>query len=271
MEQITQYYRQFLKSELDRRIQDNARYSLRSFAKALNVSAGNLSDIINGKRPLTYKTAQKIVQAMPISPEAEKLFLGSVVNEQLHRSLNRTDPKIKNLKKTFEARTMDVDIYRLISDWYHLAILEMVFLSDFRLDPSWIAKELNISPMQAKSALDRLFELGLLEDDGEKITKKDVYFTLERRRGLNTNSAQISKQKQIRQMAIQSLENDPLSTRSMTTVTMCIDPDKLDEAKKRIDEFNQSMCEFLTSDKREQIYVMEVSLFPLQKKKESER
>tara|TARA_B100000749_G_scaffold280899_1_gene280954 strand:+ start:29184 stop:30005 length:822 start_codon:yes stop_codon:yes gene_type:complete len=262
------FYRQYLRSELDRRTQQNSRYSLRSFAKALHVSAGNLSDIMNGKRPLTYKTAQKIVNNISISPDDEKLFMGSVVNEQLHRSLDRTDPKIRNLKRTFETRTIDVDIYRLISDWYHLAIMEMVFLPDFRLDPNWIGKQLNISPLQARSALDRLLELGLLVDDGTNITKRDEYISLQRRPGLNTNSAQISKQKQVREMSIQSLENDPLEERAMTTVTMCIDPDKMEEARKRIEKFNKSMCQFMTNGKRERVYIMEVSLFPVQRKSE---
>jgi hypothetical protein len=57
----------------------------------------------------------------------------------------------------------------------------------------------------------------------------------------------------------------------MTTVTMCIDPDLLEEAKKRIDDFNDSLCAFLESGKRKEVYTMEIGLFSLEQNREKNR
>ena len=52
---MPQGLRPFLKMELDSRIKKNPSYSLRSFAKSLNISHAALSQILNGKRNLTKK------------------------------------------------------------------------------------------------------------------------------------------------------------------------------------------------------------------------
>jgi hypothetical protein len=65
--------------------------------------------------------------------------------------------------------------------------------------------------------------------------------------------------------AVISVEEDPIEARSMTGMTMAIDPAKLPEAKQMITEFNRGLCKFLESGPRKQVYQLGVCLYPLQK------
>ena len=70
-------------------------------------------------------------------------------------------------------------------------------------------------------------------------------------------------QKNLRKKAIKSLENDPIHTRSMTSMTMAIDPKKIKQAKELIDEFEINLSEFLEHGKKKEVYQLCISLFPL--------
>lgn|GEM_PF-5007755 len=53
-------FRQYLNLELDRRIMRNPRYSLRSFARFLEVDSSALSKMLRGKRPLGRKMIRQL-------------------------------------------------------------------------------------------------------------------------------------------------------------------------------------------------------------------
>ena len=60
--------------------------------------------------------------------------------------------------------------------WYHYAILVMVETKGFRNDPRWIASHLGISALEVKLAIDRLFELELLQlvEGKLRFTDRDI-------------------------------------------------------------------------------------------------
>ena len=68
-------YLKMIERELSRRIKQNPRYSLRSFAKALKVDAGNLSRCMNGKASLSLATANKLANGLNLSPVERSEFL----------------------------------------------------------------------------------------------------------------------------------------------------------------------------------------------------
>ncbi len=76
------FYRKYLKNELVRRIGINPRYSLRAFAKALQIDPSGLSKILANKRNLTFKAAEKLVLRLPIYQDAKNMFLISIIQEK---------------------------------------------------------------------------------------------------------------------------------------------------------------------------------------------
>jgi len=201
-----------------------------------------------------------------LSSAATKRLLNSVAVLQSERKLKRRDPKVMEFltknPRFKNPRVIDIELFQIISDWYHAAILELSFLEEFCADPDWIAKQIGISKLDAKLALARLLEAGLLKEIEGRLVKTNDHIELDDPD--RTSKARRAKQKQIRMKAVESIDKDPVEKRYMTTISMAIDPDLLPEARRRIDEFNDSLSAFLESGKRKQVYAMEIGIFPLQ-------
>jgi len=258
------FFRRRLSDELARRAERNPGYSLRAFARALRTDPGALSRILSGQKVPSYKLSQRIFQTLMLSPEEQNEFLSSIVRTRQSTGIKRLSPVLKQFRNPHSERPreLSLDVFRVISDWYHYAILELTYVEGFRSDPKWIAQKLGISAVEAKLAVERLLALELLKIEDGAYVKTDFLLTTADRD--MTTAAHRKRQKQVLQKAIHSLENDPIELRNQSAMTMAIDPKKVPAAKKKIDEFLQELCSFLESGDRLQVYELSASLFPLQ-------
>lgn len=71
-------YRVFIKDELEKRIFRNSNYSMRAFARDLEIPVSKLSEMLNGKQRLSRSYAKKIAEKLKLSAAQEKVFLASV-------------------------------------------------------------------------------------------------------------------------------------------------------------------------------------------------
>jgi uncharacterized protein (TIGR02147 family) len=252
---------QFLKQELARRMEKNPSYSMRAFAKALDLNVGVLSSLLSGKRPLTAKTAKALCEKLGVTPNERLEVLRAVAQDKMGEPLENGSVLAGRIE-------LDQEVYRAVGDWYHWAILQLVRTRRYRESPThsqpkWMAKKLRITETEAKLAVERLIKLGLLRLGKRGLLER----TQERLTTANksvTTGALRRWQKQIREKAIYSLENDPIESRSMSSITMAIDPAKIERARHLIDEFQEKLAEFLESGPKEKVYQLSVSLFPLQ-------
>ena len=142
-------FRGLLQEELVERCRKNPNYSLRSFARALSVEPSALSQMINGKRPITEKMKLRLGAALGLHTKQIEKFT--------------TEGKSESKQPLPAYQQMTLDSFALISDWYHYAILELLAIEGFKPDPAWIGKRLGITRSEANIAVERLFRLGLLE------------------------------------------------------------------------------------------------------------
>lgn len=261
------FFQECLNEELARRYEKNPRYSTRAFAKALGVDVASLSRILSGKQIPSYKVCEAIFSKLELSPAEQKKFLASVAAKQKAVGFKRIAPGFKNLEmKNEQRRDLTTDVWRIIADWYHGAIMELTFTKDFSSDPKWISQQLGISEVEVKLAIRRLLRLGLLEDK-QGVLQKTIEHVSSADKHV-TSSAHKRLQKQVLKKAADSLENDDIEVRNMTSMTMAIDPRKIPQAKKMIQNFSRELCAYLESGKRTQVYQLGVCLYPISKKQE---
>ena len=74
-------YRELLLNELRRRQSTNPMYSLRAFARALDMDPSTLSKILRGKRDLSMRKAFDLTLRLQLPADIVNAFLGSVANE----------------------------------------------------------------------------------------------------------------------------------------------------------------------------------------------
>ena len=68
----------------------------------------------------------------------------------------------KALNNDSSFTTIGVDAFKVISDWYHYAILELTYLDHFQPDLKWISNALGITVHEARDAKERLMRLDFL-------------------------------------------------------------------------------------------------------------
>ncbi len=256
----TQDFRFFLQEELLRRCKKNPRFSLRAFARTLDVEASSLSKILNGKRTLTKKMLHRLCTQLGLGPDQVKEFEDRLPPGTTARQGATAGVPIA-VRDDYQQ--VSADIFNVIADWYHYAILELITVRGFEATPAWIARVLDVTVSEANFAIERLRRLGLLKsrDDGgweagQLSTNADG--------GEMTAAAFRKLQRQILSQAIDVMESVPLLERDQSSITMAITKDKLVEAKVRIRAFRRELCAFLQEDApHDDVYQLSISLFPV--------
>lgn len=240
--------RRLLQSTFLKKQAANSRYSLRAFARHLEMSPSAVSEIIRGKRQISRKLAERLADRMGVgSEEWERIFKGKAIDKKRQGATAYSQ--------------FDMDAYHVIAQWHYFAILSLAELDDFDGCPSVIARRLNISERQAANALKTLERLELLArgSDGKIIWTGKNFKTSEDVRDL---SAQRSLREGL-DLARQALDHQPVDAREFTSITMAIDPDRIDEAKLMIRKFRDRLSSFLEGGDRRRIYRLGVQLFSL--------
>lgn len=243
----------WLEQRLALKIKTNSQFSLRAFARLVDVSPAVLSRVLSGKRKLTFKLAVRIADALVLDPQ-ERSELYSFFSS--HKGEDDLQTDVAGIELT-------IDCFNAMKEWYHYGITQLLLMEGFSEDPKWIARMLSISEIEAKMAIDRLLRLEILDrDKNGKLFKTSFHLTTT----TEVASAGIRHfQKQILEKSIYSLEHDDISTKDITSVTIAINENKISEAKKEIAKFRKKMAEFLTEGEKTRVYNLGIHLIPLSK------
>ncbi|WP_413582557.1 DUF4423 domain-containing protein [Bdellovibrio sp. HCB288] len=106
-------FRQFLEEELARRSQNYPRYSLRAFARHLEVDSSFLSKILNGKRTVTMRTIRMFGERLNLPGEQLQQFAEVSREKKMKRKLERLLEKMPSEDREQSTITITVDEARL--------------------------------------------------------------------------------------------------------------------------------------------------------------
>jgi len=253
--------KQFLSEELARRIRANPRYSQRAFARQMGLSAGELSEILRGKRSLSLRSALRVASALGLSP-AETRHL--ITLAQLEKSSRYGTAIAVDEETDIPSRQkLTLEMFHVVSDWVCFAILNLADTKAFRLDSSWIAKRLAVSQAEAQVALDRLERVGLMERDsangGQLRVTPDYVISPS---GIPSEAIR-NYHRQILKKASEALDLQAVTEREFTGSGFATDASKLPELKKAISRFQEEIVTRFSSQEGSEVYHLEVALFRL--------
>lgn len=229
------------------RSRKNPQYSLRSFARSLDIDSSTLSAILRGKRPLTAKTANRLIDALEIKDleKSKDLLLSTFGGEA-------------TAKPSYD--TLAMEVAEAISSWEHFAILAFLELDGVRPTNRLIAKRLGLPLGIVIECTQRLETLGLVRQKGDswQLTGKNM--------ATPANVPNTALREALRQYILKSLESldkAPVHRRDMSGITMAISSEKLPEARRMIQDFRRNLTAFLESSPKDSVYRLNVELFPL--------
>lgn len=248
-------FRRLLQEELVERCRANPNYSLRSFARSLQVEPSALSQMINGKRPITEKMKLRLGSALGLS------------TDQLHR-LPTTEEAAGATSNLKQIQSLTIDTFAVISDWYHYAILELTHVQGFQSDSLWISQRLGITKSEANIAIERLLRLELLKKNAQgKLIDASEAGELTSLEPQTSSDAARKYQIQLLELSKKAVQEISLESRNHTSATMCFDPEDLPQAIARITEFRRAFARDFQPRKAKEVYQMQISFFPLSKTK----
>ena len=246
-----------LKEEFDEKRARNPLFSLRAYAKQLGISAATLSRILTGKRSISKRSAEGILNRLQVD---KPLFTA--------RLITKAPNDVSNNESFTE---LDTDQIALLSEWYHFAILSLAETRGFKSDATWISTRLGVTKTQIEEALKRLERLGLLERTmkGKLRVSGQQFTTSDRVRNLGVRRTN----RQFLELAngiIDRLDDEDLFASSdFSGITMAADPKRIVEANRRIRAFRRKLCAYLEGGEKIEVYRLAIQLFPLTHHKDS--
>jgi uncharacterized protein (TIGR02147 family) len=131
-------YLEIIKDEYASRVDVNSHYSMRAFARDLEISPSRLSEVLNERGGLSSEMAYKI--AVKLGLEKEEINYFQALVERRHgRSEKIKKRAISYLQRKSvdeDFRNLSLDAFKVISDWYHFAILSAMELDNYK--GSWL-------------------------------------------------------------------------------------------------------------------------------------
>jgi uncharacterized protein (TIGR02147 family) len=224
----------------------NPNYSMRAYSKKIGLAQPAISEMLSGKRGITKKSAEKILNGLDIDPEEAFKILSS-----------EDEPSIK-------FQPLDQDAFDIIANWHHYAILSLAETKDFKSSEEWIAERLGITTMAASEAIEKLLQCKMLTRDsfGQLKPTGQSFEAI-------SSVAKPALRKANRQnleLASVALEEVPLELRDFTAITLCLDPMRLEDARKMIKNFRRQFNRVMESGHKKEVYKLCVQLFPLSKR-----
>ncbi len=256
-------YRTLLRNEFETRAQHNPRYSLRAFARDLGLASSRLSEIFNNQEGLSRSSAAQVAKRLGYGKEETEVFCDLVESVHARSKAKRAIAgiRLKNRYQYAEFNQLQMDHFKVLSDWHHFAILELTTIAGFRSEVTWISKQLGVSPLLVSTAIERLERIGLLsKKSGKWVTQEPFTATPS---GIPSES--IKKfHKQILEKAITALHLQSVDERDFSAMVMAIPSEKIPWAKSKIKEFRRELSKNFESEKnKDQVYCLSIQLFNL--------
>lgn len=254
-----------IKKAFEERCSRNPNYSLRSFARDLELSPAALSGLLNGKKGISEDRAKNIAKKLKLTKPETELFVMCVI-----ASYGRSPPvreraaeRVESLLRQIQSRKrLSLEKFEEIQSWYHFAILELLEVNDYKASVDWFAQKLQISDSTVREALTQLEKVGMIVPDGsgykasanQTITDMDV-----------PHAALKNYHKQMFSQAEKSLASQPVESREFLNMTMAFPRASMEQAKTAIREFQESFARTFYSeeDAKDSVYQLSIQFFRL--------
>lgn len=238
------YLLSYLRNHLNEAKSKNPSFSLRSFALKLGISPGMLSEILNELRPITLRTAKKIVDKIVLSEEEKSRLL--------------------HMMEDFKPQTrmlLPEEAFEFASHWYYPAILCLFDLDHPPKSKEEVAQKLNLDQATCEHAVDRLLEFGfLIADQNHHLQSSRQHFTTTE--DIPNQAFQQALSENLERAKL-ILRNTPVDQRELTSVTFDGSTESLVYAKDEIRFFRDKMVSVMQGPTRDTVYALNIQLVPL--------
>lgn len=259
----------YLRDVLAYKQKQNPLFSIRAWAKQMGFQCHtSLIFFLKGQRRIRPEHVERINRGLRLEGDQEKYLrlLIQTKNVMSEKDKEDCEAQLRMLVPSPNETMLDVEKFKLVADWLHMAILEMTKLKDFKSESAWITARLKfaVPEHRVSDALNRLQQLKLLAwVDGRLVKTNDRLTTPKDRASESIRE----HHRQVLTNAIDAIDTQSINERCYNACTMTIDVTKMEEAKKLILKFREDMTKLLEKNEGDETYQFSMQLFKLTESK----
>lgn len=245
-----------LKQSFEQRVRTNPQYSMRSFARDLNMAPSTLSEILKGKKGISYKKIDEILTILRL-PDWQANGLKKLAAQD-YAGIEATSSQVVPVP---DLERLKDEAIRALTSPLDLAILECTYLKDFEGSPEFIAKKLNYPFSEVISSIERLKKVKLLEVTEEN-EWRDLSPFFSSTDGIPSEFIRALNRSILKTMD-EKIQNEPIEKRVMKSVILSLKESQVREARDILDEAISKIMNLsaASEDKKDHVVCFSSQLF----------
>lgn len=259
-------YRKFLTDWYNQSKKERGSVSFRTFSKRAGFKSTNIFKLVmEGERNLTEESIAKFAQGLKLNKQETQFFRNLVYLNQA-QTMEQKDFYYKSLlqsKKFNQLKPIEKHQYDYYSSWYHPVVRELACSKEFNGTVEWLVKKIypRITLTQAQHSLELLSELGFIKKIGNQYHQANALITT----GPESSSIALHNYHQnMLSLAKELLPQVDASQRDVSALTLGVAQKRIEEIKKKIQEFREDILKLVSQDiDPEQVVALTIQLFPL--------
>ena len=259
-------YRMYLKALFDYNKARSAAFSHRYIVKKAGFRSPNaLKKVMDGERNLTSITAKQVGAAFQLDPGECEYFMALVQFTQAKLPEERDELylKLTSMQEQQDPDNLPESRLEILSQWWHLAVREIISLPDFGNTPKWIADCLvpAITAQQAAESLALLKRKGFIAKAEKGWKSVEPILATEP----NVDSAlALQFHREMMGLAADSLVRFRGTEREVSGTTLRLGMEDVDTIRKLLREFRKKVLNIAVRSKMpDQVFQLNFQLFPL--------
>lgn len=257
-------FRMFLIDEYQRRKLRNRRYSLRAFARDIQMSFSRLSEIFSRGGAITATSGLKISDNLGMSDQ-EKDYFVNLIRAQYARTADERK-KAKNLVARYKTKKIYVQLREnysgLLTHWYYPALIELVTLRN-ALTETQIARILKLPPAQVAASILHLKDLGYIERESNGTWKKPKsHLKIE-----SATPSSLIRQAHRKTLACahKAIEKQPIAQRKYLSSYFSVRKESIAEARLELERLSADFLSRYAAEKNaDAVYCFSLQLFTME-------
>lgn len=247
-------------------------FSYRSFARRAGLKSENyLKLVIDGQRKISTSLMASFIRGLQLKKTESEYFENLVLytNAETLDEQQKYFDRMKMLRPSKISEALDDAKYDYFANWYSVVIRELIG-EGLAEDYQAISQRLRpkISEKEARQSVELLIKLGLVARRNGQLVSTDE--------NISTAPEMISLalfkfHREMISNALLSLESDSMEDRDMTSVTMALPKEKMEELKEMIRKFRSQIIkklgDFQWSSRDKEVVQINFQVFDVTRRK----
>jgi uncharacterized protein (TIGR02147 family) len=260
-------YRAFLRDWFEENKTRNSIISYRYLGNKLELDASFLVKVFQGQLHISTKSIHPFSQILKLN-KRETEYFELLVHFNKSKKSQQTQilfDKLLSLRSP-DAKILETDKYEFFSNWYTIAIYELLRFYPFNGDYKELGNKIMppVTQTQAKDTIELLERLDLiLKNKDDQYIVKDINLST----GEQWMSVAIRKyQKEIILLGSSAIDTIPKDLRDISTVTVSLSKPTFDAIRERIKSMRKELLEVAKNDTGvDAVYQINFQVFPVSK------